>query len=116
MLEISLIYAYTHIKLLPWNPMLIDDIREHLKSVEPDLATITAYWENAAIEKRFQELHSLSETESFWQHPKQAEILKELQRLRVLRDHYLTVTKNKEELAELAELFQSDEQELTKIS
>lgn len=96
--------------------MLIDDIREKLKSLEPDLATITAYWNNAGIEKRFQELHTQSIQENFWQDPNQAQILKELQRVRVLREQFIGITQSKQEIAELAELFQTDEQELGKIS
>ncbi len=96
--------------------MLIDDIREKLKSLEPDLATITAYWNNAGIEKQFQDLHAQSIEENFWQNPNQAQVLKELQRVRLLREQYLSVTQSKQEIAELAELFQSDEQELAKVA
>lgn len=96
--------------------MLIDELQEQLKSIEPDLATITAFWQNSDIEKRFQELHEISNQENFWQNPKQTEILKELQRLRVLRDQYKLVQESHKELSELIELFSSDEAELTKLS
>lgn len=96
--------------------MLIDELREQLKSVEPDISTITAFWQNSHIETKFQELHEKSHQENFWQDPKQAEILKELQRLRLLRDQYLTVTNNQKELTDFLELFQNDEAELKKLA
>ena len=96
--------------------MLIDELQEQLKSLEPDIATITAYWQQSGIEKRFQELHALSNEENFWQNPQQTEILKELQRVRVLRDQYQHIEQSKTELTELIELFQQDEQELKKLA
>src|SRR5579871_2169648 len=96
--------------------MLIDELQEQLKSLEPDNATITAYWRQSNIEKRFQELHAISNEENFWQNPQQTEILKELQRLRTLRDQYLHIEQSKTELAELIELFQHDEHELKKLA
>ncbi|MFI5333319.1 MAG: peptide chain release factor 2 [Candidatus Babeliales bacterium] len=96
--------------------MLIDELQEQLKSIEPDIATITTYWHQSGIEKRFQELESMSNQENFWQHPQQTEILKELQRLRVLRDQYKHIEQSKAELTELIELFQHDEQELKKLA
>src|SRR5579872_6158912 len=96
--------------------MLIDDIREKIKAIEPDIATITAFWQNARLEQRFQELHAQSNQEEFWKNPDQATILKELQRLRLLREQFLAITTGKQELAELAELFQNDAGELQKIS
>ena len=96
--------------------MLYDDLQEQLKSIDPDIATIKAYWNNAGLEQQFQELHTTSEQENFWQNPKQAEISKELQRVRVIRDQYQSIIKNEQELRELIELFKDDEQELNKIN
>jgi peptide chain release factor 2 len=96
--------------------MLIDELQEQLKSIEPDIATIIAYWNQSGIEKRFQELHATSNQEDFWQHPHQTEILKELQRLRLLREQYQHIEQAKTELAELIELFAHDEQELKKLA
>lgn len=96
--------------------MLIDELQEQLKSIEPDIATITAYWQQSGIEKRFQELETATTQENFWQDAQQTEILKELQRLRLLRDQYLHVEQTKTELAELIVLFENDEQELKKLA
>lgn len=96
--------------------MLYEELQEQLKSIEPDITTITAYWQNAGLEQQFQELHAQSEQEDFWQNPKQAEISKELQRVRTTREQYQTIIKNYAELKELVELFRHDESELNKVT
>lgn len=95
--------------------MLFDDLQEKLKTIEPDIATIKAYWENAQIEKAFQELDTQSVQENFWQNPKQTEILKELQRIRVQREQYQYILNTNQELYDLIELFKEDESELSKL-
>ncbi len=96
--------------------MLIDALHERLKNLAPDIATITAFWQNSGLEHQFQKLEAQSAEESFWQHPDQAEILKELQRIRLQRDQYLLIVSTYKELPELLELFETDEQELQKLS
>ncbi len=95
--------------------MLIDELREQLKTVEPAINIITTYWQNTQHEKRFQELELLSQQEDFWQHPDQATILKELQHIRTQRDQYHAIMQAKNELAELVDLFAQDEPELKKL-
>lgn len=95
--------------------MLYDDLQEQLKTIEPDIITIKAYWNNSELEKQFQELTTQSEQENFWQNPKQAEISKELQRIRTIREQYQSIIKNRQDLGELIELFKDDETELQKI-
>src|ERR1700722_12464581 len=95
--------------------MLIDDLQEQLKLTEPDLATITAYYHNTHISQRFNELTTMSNQPDFWQHPDQASILKELQRVRIQHELYQHLIKTKEELQELLALFNSEEQELAKL-
>jgi len=96
--------------------MLIDELQEQLKSMEPDIATIKAYWKNAGLEKQFNELTTQSTQENFWQHPDQTKILKELQHVRNQREQYLHITQTHQEISELIELFKDDEQELQKIA
>lgn len=96
--------------------MLIDELHEQLKAVEPNIATIKTFWNNSHIEQRFQELTAQSAQENFWQNPQQAEISKELQRIRVQRDQYLHVTQAYADLNELIDLFAQDESELQKIA
>lgn len=96
--------------------MLIDELQEQLKTLEPDIATITAYWQHSGLEQKFQELSTSSTQENFWQNPRQTEILKELQRIRTQRDQYQTIINAQQELPELLQLFQHEAQELQKIA
>lgn len=96
--------------------MLIDDIKEQLKATEADIGTIKAFWHNAKLEEQYQKLKAQTEHETFWQHPNQAPILKELQRLNLQREQYLEIIEQHKELPELIELFASDEIELKKIA
>jgi peptide chain release factor 2 len=96
--------------------MLIDDLKEQLKKVEPDISAITAYWKNARLEEEFQKLTTQSVQEDFWKAPNQAEILQLLQKIKVQREQYLEVVNGYKELLELLDLFSTDEAELTKLS
>jgi peptide chain release factor 2 len=96
--------------------MLIDDLREQLKNIEPDIQTIVSFWNNAQLEKQFQELEKTSKEEEFWKNPQQAEISKELQHLRTLRDQFITITTTQKDLSELIDLFAENEVELAKIA
>lgn len=95
--------------------MLIDDLREKLKELEPELETIKTFWKKSGNEEEFTRLHTISVQEHFWQNPDQATILKKLQRIRTQRDQYQSVVANQSELSELIELFANDEQELLKL-
>ncbi len=95
--------------------MLIDDLKQQLKEIEPDIETITSYWQNANLEKKFRDLDMQTQQEEFWKHPQQAEISKELQRVRTIRKQYFYITTSKKEFEELIELFSEDEKELKKI-
>jgi peptide chain release factor 2 len=96
--------------------MLVDDLKEKLKSVEPDLTVIKNYWANTNNESEFQRLTGISNQENFWQNPNQAEILKELQHIKVQRDQYLHIVNNFKEISDLIDLFAQDEEELKKIN
>lgn len=95
--------------------MLVDELREKLKSVDPDIKVIKTFWENSQIEDEFQRLHTMSVQENFWQNPNQADVLKSLQKVKLQRDAYLQTTKQFTELNELLDLFATDEEELKKI-
>lgn len=95
--------------------MLIDELREKIKSTEPDISVIQSYWENSALENEFQRLHNLSTQENFWKNPSQTEILKDLQKIRIQRDLFIELMKTHQELPELLELFANDPQELNII-
>ncbi|MEX0671930.1 MAG: peptide chain release factor 2 [Candidatus Babeliales bacterium] len=96
--------------------MLLDDLREQLKSFEPDIQTIKTFWANAKFEERFTTLQTQSLQENFWQNPDQAAILKELQHLKNQREQYHTIINTQTEIPELLNLFATDEQELQKLS
>src|SRR3989304_2315000 len=93
--------------------MLIDDLKEQLKSIEPDISIITSYWDNSALENRFKALEEESQKEDFW---KQTELAKELQRIREKKVKYSYVLNSYKELNELLELFADDESELKKLT
>lgn len=95
--------------------MLLDDLKEQLKLIEPDIQTIKAYWQNAGLDEKFKELETLTTQEQFWQNPQQAEILKELQRIRTQRDQYYHIIQTQQELPELLDLFAQDEKAVQKL-
>jgi peptide chain release factor 2 len=95
--------------------MLIDELEELLKNLEPGIKTIITFWENSNLEHEFTTLHDQSEQPDFWQNPQQTEVLKELQRIRILRDQFVYITTTHTELKELLELFRDDETELEKL-
>jgi len=96
--------------------MINDTLYEQLKAIEPDIQTITSFWNNAHFEKKFKELEALSQQEDFWKNPEQAAISKELQYLRPLRESYLHIIKAYSDLKELLSLFENNEQELDSLS
>ncbi|MDZ4151253.1 peptide chain release factor 2 [Methylicorpusculum sp.] len=95
--------------------MLIDELQESLKSLQPDIDTIKAYWHNAGLEELFAKLSTQSSQEEFWKDPNQTDILKQLQRVRAQRDQYQLINTNQAELQENLELFKDDDQELKKL-
>lgn len=96
-------------------PMLMDDLLQQLKDVEPDIETIKLFWNNAQFEKRFHEFETIAQEENFWQNPEQAKILKDLQAIRTLRENYQHIIHAHKDLNDLIHLFSQDEKELEKI-
>ncbi|MCK5615349.1 hypothetical protein KAR91_76505, partial [Candidatus Pacearchaeota archaeon] len=95
--------------------MLLDDLREDLKTIEPDIVTIKTYWEKSGIEKEYSSLDAQANKEDFWKHPEQAEISKNLHALKQRKEQYITITSLYEEIPELIDLFAEDETELEKL-
>lgn len=96
--------------------MLIDDLKELLRALEPDISTIKAYWHNAHFNSKIKDLETISLEENFWQNTDQARILKELQALKNQQENYEHITKGYQDLYDLIDLFSQDEQELQKIA
>lgn len=95
--------------------MLIDDLKEQLKALEPDISVITTYWKNSGNAPRIAKLEEQSNDPNSWQDPKQALVLKELQGLKTLEEQYTTVTHTFNETQEMVELFKNDETELKNL-
>lgn len=95
--------------------MLIDELKEQLKTLEPTVETIKTFWTNANIENTYQQLNKKTEQETFWQDPEQTAILKELTQVKNIRQHYHDLTNTYTEINELIDLFQHDESELKKL-
>jgi peptide chain release factor 2 len=95
--------------------MLIDDLKEQLKQLDPDIETITTFWKNNNLEQSYQDMYNTSIQENFWQNPRQTEILKELQHIKNQREQYLYIIDNRAEIPELIDLFAHDEAELSKL-
>src|SRR5690349_16880460 len=89
--------------------MLIDELHEQLKLLEPDVAIIAAYWKNSKLDEEFQTLETASKAPDFWQ---QTEQLKKLQRIKLQREQYNHVMQSYKQIKELIELFATDEEEL----
>ena len=96
--------------------MIIDDIKQKLKDLEPTVQIIKNYWTTAQLEKQFIETTDLSNQETFWQHPDKTAILQKLQQLKIKRESYQEIIHIYEEIKELIILFETDEQELVKIN
>lgn len=95
--------------------MIIDDLKQRLKDLEPNITIIQNYWQTAELEKLFQQLESQSNEESFWQNPNRTEISQKLQQVRLKREAFLSITTNYQEMKDLLVLFEDDEQELAGI-
>ena len=96
--------------------MIFDELQDQLKNLNPDIAIINNYWRQSPYEKRFKELEQETIQENFWQHPQQSEMLKELQRIKQLRENYLYIIRTEQDIAELLTIFKNDEIELKKIA
>jgi peptide chain release factor 2 len=96
--------------------MLFDDLQEQLKNLSPDISLINSFWQKSPLEAKYHQLEQQTQQEDFWQNPKQAEILKELQRIRHLREQYLAITNSNKDLQDLITMFKDDDSELKRLS
>lgn len=92
--------------------MIIDDLKQKIKDVEPNILIIKEYWQTADLENLFNNLESTSNQEDFWQHPEKTAILQKLQHLKTKREQYLSIVNGYDDLKDLITLFESDEKEL----
>jgi len=92
--------------------MIIDDLKQHLKDIEPNITILKDYWTTASLEEQFQQLELQSNDEFFWQNPNKTEILQKLQQLKNKREIYLSIISAYHEIKDLIVLFENDEKEL----
>lgn len=92
--------------------MLIDELNEQLKQIEPNINLIKEYWDNSDIDSKIAELKTLSELPDFWQKTNEAKLL---QKLRDQQETYQGTLSSYQDLSELITLFEDDEQELKKL-
>lgn len=95
--------------------MISDQLKETLKSVEPDIKIIKDYWSNTNLPKELNELETQSVQEDFWQHPNQTTILKKLQKLKLLNEEYKSITSSYQDLLDMLDLFEDNEQEAASL-
>ena len=95
--------------------MLIDELREKLKSTQPNIEAINSYWENSKLEEGYNQLNQKVNNEDFWKDPKKIEISKEFQNLKELREEFSNINNLFKDNSEILELFAEDESELGKI-
>lgn len=95
--------------------MLADELKERLKSIEPDLAVIKAFWANASFESEYENLLAQTQAEDFWQHKDQTKISKRLEHVKTQREQYLSVINGYREWVELVDLFADNDQELERM-
>lgn len=92
--------------------MLIDDLKEQLKTAEPDLKTIQTFWESSSNEQEFERLTQESNKEEFWKNPQQTTISQQLQKIKTLRETYQNIVATQKELDDLLVLFKDEQQAL----
>lgn len=95
--------------------MLIDDVREQLKKIEPDLQTVEHCWRELRGQEELEKLSQTVRAEDAWQSPEQIALFKQVQKLRQQNDRYNEIRASYAELKELIELFQNDETHLHEL-
>ncbi len=95
--------------------MLIDDLKELLKSIEPDITTIKKFWANSGLDEEYKQLQEQSNQEDFWKNKDQAKISQRFEQVKEQREAYYKLVKNYDEFVELINLFAEDETELKRM-
>ena len=95
--------------------MLIDDIQEKMKKLEPDIATIKTFWVNAQFTQKIADLEVKSQDPEVWKDPSKAYILKDLQAFKNQSEQYHTIMQAFEDNKEMLDLFKDDETQLQTV-
>lgn len=96
--------------------MIIDQLKELLKNLEPDIKTICTFWQSSNFDQELQTLEASSIQEDFWKHPDQTTILKKLQKLKNLANEYHQIISSFQEFKEMLEIFDDQEAAALQIS
>ena len=96
--------------------MLIDEIRENLKNLEPDIGILKNYINQGPRQAQRATLDEIASSPNFWQHPEQQTVSKQLRTLRSQQEQYDHIISTHKETIELIELFAHDEQALQKVA
>lgn len=95
--------------------MILDELREKLKSFESDIATIKACWQNTNSAQKFAELDEIVNAPDFWQHPDKEKIIARHRHLKQLVEEYTKIMTPYHESCELVEMFKDNEAELEQL-
>jgi peptide chain release factor 2 len=95
--------------------MLIDDLKERLKSLEPDITLVKKFWENSALDSEYSSLKEQIHQPDFWKNKEQASISQRFERVKEQRSSYHATINTYQEFIDLVDLFENDELELKKI-
>lgn len=95
--------------------MLIDELREKLKSTEPDITAIRSFWQQSKLAEKFKELDQQLNEQDFWKNPARDTIAAEQKRLRQLIEAYQKIDKDYTDFGELIEFFKDNESDLENI-
>lgn len=92
--------------------MKADELRELLKSIEPDIAALSSFWELSKSEEKFAELGAQTQDEHFWQNKNNVEISRAYEHLKESRNSYKSIVNQYAETSEMLTLFGDDEEEM----
>lgn len=95
--------------------MILEELREKLKSFESDIATIKQCWQNANVIPQFTRLDTLVNAPDFWQNSDKETIITQHRHFKQLIEEYEKVVKAYEENCELVEMFKDNEAELEQL-
>ena len=95
--------------------MLVDELREKIKSVELDIQAIISCVSESKLEQKVKELDAQVNAENFWQHPERDTISKEYRKLKQIVEDYQALITQYRDYTELIDLFHDNEGELEAI-
>ncbi len=95
--------------------MILDELREKLKSFESDIATIKQCWHSACISEQFDKADQIVSAHDFWQNPEKEKIIAQHRFFKQLVEDYQSVVEVYDESCELVEMFKDNEEQLDQL-